>query len=60
MLSARREHYSWTDERAFREIQRFHSDRLDILRAKGIDYPSLRTALTPQSTKYEAAFLFDV
>lgn len=59
MLPVLREHYSWTDSRTFREIQRFHSDLLDILREKGIDYTSLRSALTPQSTKHEAAFLFD-
>ena len=59
MLAALREHYAWTDARTFREIQRFHSDFLDILREKGIDYASLRSALTPQSTKHEAAFLFD-
>ena len=59
MLSALREHYAWTDARTFREIQHFHSDLLDILRGKGIDYASLRSALTPQSAKHEAAFLFD-
>lgn len=59
MLPALREHYAWTDARTFREIQRFHKDFLDILHAKGIDYASLRSALTPQSTKHEAAFLFD-
>ncbi len=59
MLPVLRERYSWTDSRTFREIRRLHSDFLDILRAKGIDYTSLRSALTPQSTKHEAAFLFD-
>lgn len=59
MLPVLREHYAWTDARTFREIQRFHSDLLDILRTKGVDYMSLRSALTPQSTKHEAAFLFD-
>lgn len=59
MFPVLREHFAWTDARAFREIQRFHIDLLDILRAKGIDYASLRSALTPQSTKHEAAFLFD-
>jgi hypothetical protein len=59
MLPGLREHYAWTDGRTFREIQRFHSDLLDVLHAKGIDYASLRSALTPQSTKHEAAFLFD-
>jgi hypothetical protein len=59
MLPTLRQHYAWTDVRTFREIQRFHSDFLSILHAKGIDYASLRSALTPQSTKHEAAFLFD-
>lgn len=59
MLPVLRDHYAWTDARTFHEIQRFHSDFLDILRAKGIDYSSLRSALTPQSTKHEVAFLFD-
>jgi hypothetical protein len=59
MLPVLREHYAWTDSRTFCEIQRLHGDLLDILRAKGIDYTSLRSALTPQSTKHEAAFLFD-
>lgn len=59
MLPSLREHYDWTDERTFREIQRFHADLIDILRVKGIDYASLRSALTPQPTKHDAAFLFD-
>jgi len=59
MLPVLREHFSWTDAHTFREIQRFHKDFLDILRAKGIDYASLRSALTPQQAKHEAAFLFD-
>lgn len=59
MLPLLREHYAWSDARTFREVQRFHHDLLEILRSKGIAYDSLRTALTPQSTKHEAAFLFD-
>lgn len=59
MLPALREHYAWTNSHTFHEIQRFHSDLIEILRAKGIDYLSLRSALTPQPTKHEAAFLFD-
>ena len=59
MLSVLREHFAWTDARTFREIQRFHNDLLDMLRVKGIDYASLRSALTPQTKKHEAAFLFD-
>lgn len=59
MLPVLRAHFAWTDTQAFREIQHFHRDLLDILRAKRIDYASLRSALTPQPTKHEAAFLFD-
>ena len=59
MLPSIREHFAWSDARTFREIQLFHKDLLKILIAKGIDYASLRSALTPQQTKHEAAFLFD-
>lgn len=59
MFPMLREHFSWTDAQTFREIQHFHRDLLDILSAKGIDYTSLRSALTPQPLKQEAAFLFD-
>lgn len=59
LLAAIRQHYSWTDERTFKEIQRLHQDFLQILANKGISYDDLRTALTPQTNKHEAAFLFD-
>jgi hypothetical protein len=59
MLPVMREYFSWSDARAFREIQRFHRDCLDILQAKGIRYEALRSALTPQPGKQEAAFMFD-
>ena len=59
LLGSIREHYKWTDSRTFVEIQRIHQDFLDILRAKGINYEELRNALTPQTGKHEAAFLFD-
>lgn len=59
MLPALREHFSLTDAQTFREIQRFHKDFLNILNAKDINYESLRSALTPQQDKQEAAFLFD-
>ena len=59
MLAAIREHYSWSDERTFKEVQRFHQDLLKILSGKRINYDDLRTALTPQTNKHEAAFLFD-
>lgn len=59
LLPVLREHFAFSDARSFLEIQRFHRDCLDIFQAKGIDYGSLRSALTPQPTKHEAAFLFD-
>jgi hypothetical protein len=55
-----RECFSLSDARTFAEIQHFHRECVQILQTKGIDYTSLRTALTPQPTKHEAAFLFDV
>ncbi|MCW0375127.1 hypothetical protein [Xanthomonas sacchari] len=59
MLPVLREHFAWTDAQTFRVIQHFHRDLIEILHAKRIDYASLRSALTPQPTKHEAAFLFD-
>lgn len=59
LLAAIRQHYSWTDEKTFNEIQKTHTDFLEILSQKGISYDELRNALTPQTNKYEAAFLFD-
>jgi hypothetical protein len=59
LLPVLRGHFSWSDARTFKEIQQFHIDLLGILKAKGINYDELRSALTPQSAKHEAAFLFD-
>lgn len=59
LLPVMRDHFALSDARTFVEIQRFHRDCLGILQAKGIDYASLRSALTPQPKKHEAAFLFD-
>ncbi len=59
MFPAMRDHFSWSDEYTFKEVQQFHRDFLVILKAKGINYDELRSALTPQTTKHEAAFLFD-
>lgn len=60
LLPAMRDSFAWSDAKAFLEIQRFHQDFLAILKLKGIVYSDLRTALVPQSTKHEAAFLFDM
>ncbi len=59
LLPVMKQHFSWTDARTFHEIQRFHQDCIQILKSKKINYADLRTALTPQQAKHEAAFLFD-
>ncbi|WP_226487879.1 hypothetical protein [Pseudomonas sp. B20] len=59
LLPVMRQYFSLSDARSFAEIQHFHGECVGILKAKGIDYALLRTALTPQPTKHEAAFLFD-
>ena len=59
LLPVMRECFSLSDARTFAEIQNLHGECVGILKAKGIDYALLRTALTPQPTKHEAAFLFD-
>lgn len=59
LLPVMRECFSLSDACTFAEIRIFHGECVGILKAKGIDYASLRTALTPQPTKHEVAFLFD-
>jgi hypothetical protein len=59
MLSALREYFSWPEAQTFRFVQQFHAECLSILAQKGIRYEELRSALTPQPAKEEAAFLFD-
>ena len=46
MFPAMRDHFSWSDEYTFKEVQQFHRDFLPILEAKGINYDELRSALT--------------
>lgn len=38
MFPTLREHFTWASAQTFREIQHFHHDLLDILRAKRIDF----------------------
>jgi hypothetical protein len=59
MLESLRKHYWWSDESTFNEIQVFRTSLIQILNSKRISYDELRTALTPQQTKQEAAFIFD-
>ena len=42
-----------------KEITILHSETINTLKSKGIDYMALKSALTPKTDKYEAAFLFD-
>jgi hypothetical protein len=59
MLPVMRDYFAWSDARTFGEVQHFHQGCLDILKSKGINYGDLRSALTPQTTGHDAAFLFD-
>ncbi len=57
MHEALRDHFAWNNERTFKEIQLLHKDLVTVLANKGIDYTELRSALTPQASKHETAFL---
>jgi hypothetical protein len=59
MLEVLRDHFAWNNERTFKEIQLLHKDLVTVLANKGIDYTELRSALTPQASKHETAFLFN-
>lgn len=59
MLEVLRDHFAWNDEHTFKQIQLLHKELLGILACKGINYAELRSALTPQGSKHETAFLFD-
>lgn len=59
MLEILRDHYGIAESRMKNEIQRMHSELIEILTAKKIDYAGLRSALVPSMDKDEAIFLFD-
>lgn len=59
MLEVLRDHYEIAESRMKNEIQQMHSELIEILAAKKIDYTGLRSALVPSMDKDEAIFLFD-
>ncbi len=59
MLEILRDHYGIVESRMQNEIQRMHTELVEILKTKNIDYASLRPALVPSMDKDEAIYLFD-
>lgn len=59
ILEILRDHYGFVGFRMKNEIQRMHAELVEILRAKGIDYSAIRSALVPSMDKEESFFLFD-
>lgn len=59
MLEILRDHYGIAEARMKNEILRMHSELIEILAVKKIDYARLRPALVPSMDNDEAIFLFD-
>lgn len=59
MLEVLRDHYGLVGVRMKREIQLIHSQLVQILATKKIDYNDLRAALVPGLDRHEAIFIFD-
>ena len=59
MLEVVTEHFGFTPERVFREIQSMAAETRRILALKGVRYDDLRAALTPQPLRHEVAFALD-
>jgi hypothetical protein len=59
MLEVIRDEFELKPEQMRREIAALHTELLSVFRSKGIVYTDLRSALTPSTDRYEAAFLFD-
>lgn len=52
--------FRFTDQQSYREINRIFADMNTTLKAKGISYDSLKSALIPvHKDHYEIAFIFD-
>ena len=60
LLEVLRDYFKLTPERTHREIQDIVRSTSALLAKKGVDYGALRTALTPQQDRCEAAFLFNI
>ena len=59
MLEVLQNYFSLDHAQVFREINGILSHLLEILKAKGIDYASLKNALVPRPDRNEGAFVFD-
>src|SRR6195256_1760649 len=59
MLEVIKGYFSLNEAQMFREINTSFSKMLEILKAKNIDYASLKSALVPCPDRNEAAFIFD-
>src|SRR5687767_15880142 len=60
LLEVARDYLKISHARMRVEIVEFHRELLSILKAKGIIYDDLRSALVPATDRHEAGFLFDV
>ena len=58
-LEVTRDYFSISAQRMRCEIQELHTELIDILKLKGIEYEKLKSALVPSLDKQEAAFIFD-
>lgn len=59
MLEVMKSYFSLNEVQMLREINASFMGMLEILRAKQIDYSSLKNALVPRPDRNEAAFIFD-
>ncbi|HWG39579.1 MAG TPA: hypothetical protein VN658_03445 [Candidatus Acidoferrales bacterium] len=59
MLEVTKSYFNLTETQVFREVNAAFSAMLGILKAKKIDYASLKNALVPCPDRNEAGFIFD-
>jgi hypothetical protein len=59
MLEVMQGYFGLDRSQMLREINASFSELLEILKAKGIEYASLKNALVPCPDRNEAAFIFD-
>jgi hypothetical protein len=59
MLEVMRSYFNLSPKQMRQEISALHTQTIQVLRQKGIDYASLRSGLAPVLNRHEAAFIFD-
>ena len=59
LLEVTRDHLNLTPRAMRRQIENMHAELERILLKKGVPYPSLKSALVPQTDRHEAGFIFD-